>query len=352
MMAGALVGCGGDKIDPFRTGLVYPLDARRIGFNKQWRQDLRVPNKARITQAAVLDDLLLTVEEPGNLITAIHVARGDVAWTCQVGKPGAEVFTPRRVGDRVLVNTETNLYILDAKTGHPLQSNRLSAVVTTPLVTFGDLAIFAGAEGYVFAQDIATGREVWAYRIQAAIDLPPAAWDDNVLITDIRGVYHMLSTRDGTPQWAGRTFARSAAHPIMSAWGPFIPSQDTVLYALNLSTGKDRWQFSASTPLTQDPVLLRGTLYQPVGRRGLVALDPQSGEVLWRQKEPAIPMAASDDMLVMYTPPRLRLAAVSTGEIVAEVLVGDLQTVLGLNDGGVVLVSPDGQIERLDRLVR
>lgn len=344
----ASLGCAEPKVDPFRTGLVYPLDARRIGFVKVWRQELRVPQRSRLTQAQVLGDLLVTVEEPGNVIAAMDVGTGKVLWTRQVGKPGAEVFRPHRVNDRLLLNTETTLVILDAKTGRPLQSNTLTAVVTTPMAVFGDRVVCAGADGYVFAQDIATGREIWAYRVGAAIDLPPVVWDDNALITDIRGVYHLLSMRDGTPQWAGRTFARSSAAPIMSAWGPFIASQDTVLYALDLASGQDRWQFHAATPLTQDPVLLGGRLYQPLGRRGLVALDPQSGQVLWRHKEPAAPMALSGDLLAMYTRPRLRLALAETGEAVAETLVADLQTVLGLPDGSLILVAPDGQIERLD----
>lgn len=347
----ASAGCESEpKIDPFRTGLVYPLDARRLGFSKLWRVDLRVPSPARLTQAQILGDLLVTVEEPGNIITAIEVGTGKVLWHRQIGKPGAEVFVPRRLDDRLLLNTETTLFILDARTGKPLQSNALKAVATTPMVLYGQTAIFAGADGHVFAQDIATGRDVWTYRVEANLDLPPAIWDDNLMIVDIRGVHRLLSARDGTPQWTGRTFARSAARPIISAWGPFIPSQDTILYALNLADGSDRWQFHGTTPLNQDPVLLDQTLYQPLGRRGLVALEPQSGQVLWRLDEPAQPMAHSGAHVVLYSRPRLRLADRQTGMVVAEAIVGDLLTIVGLDDGSLILVSATGQIERLDRL--
>lgn len=347
----AAAGCESEpKIDPFRTGLVYPLDARRLGFSKLWRVDLRVPPQARLTQAQVLGDLLVTVEEPGNIVTAIEADTGKVLWHRQIGKPGAEVFAPRRLEQRVLLNTETTLFILDARTGKPLQSNPLKAVATTPMTLYGQTAIFAGADGNVFAQDIATGRDVWTYRVEASIDLPPAIWDDNLMIVDIRGVYRLLSARDGSPQWTGRTFARSAAAPIISAWGPFVPSQDTILYALNLADGSDRWQFHGTTPLNQDPVLFDQTLYLPLGRRGLVALSPESGRVLWRLDEPGQPMAHSGDHVVLYSRPRLRLADRQTGVVVAEALVGDLRTVLGLEDGSLLLVAADGQIERLDPL--
>jgi outer membrane protein assembly factor BamB len=338
------------KIDPFRTGLVYPLDARRLGFNKVWRIDMRVPRGSRLTHAQVLDDLLVTVEEPGNVITAIEADTGKVLWQRQVGKPGAEVFAPRRLDRRLLLNTETTLYVLDARTGTLLQSVALKTVVTTSMVVFGDTAIFAGADGHLFAHAIATGREVWAYRIESKIDLPPAIWDDNLMVVDIRGRYRLLSARDGSSRWGGRTFARSAVSPILSAWGPFVASQDTILYALNLADGSDRWQFHGTTPLNQAPVLLDQALYQPLGRRGLVALAPDDGRVLWRLDEPALPMAHSGDHVVLYTRPRLRLADRQTGVVAAEAMVGDLHTVLGLDDGSLILVAADGQIERLDRL--
>ncbi|MCC7406562.1 MAG: PQQ-like beta-propeller repeat protein [Phycisphaeraceae bacterium] len=332
--------------DPFRTGLVYPLDARRLGYTKVWRVDLNLPGKARLRSAELLGDLLLTVEVPSNLVTALRAQDGKVLWTRQVGERGQEIFTPTRQGDRILVNTETHLAILDAFTGRPLQTNPLEYVVITAPVVHGPLAIFASAEGRVFAQRIDSGQLAWSYQMPAGVRMRPAVYGNDVLIADITGFYKMLDANTGQPHWSGRSFAPNS-QPILTEYGPFIASQDTFLYALDSATGKDRWQYAATTPLHQPPALVGSVLYQTLGSRGLVALDPATGKLLWQSKDPATPITQVGDALVLYVRPRLELVDAATGRPRSATLSRNIDKALALPDGSLVLISNRGAIECL-----
>ncbi|MCC7203636.1 MAG: PQQ-binding-like beta-propeller repeat protein [Phycisphaeraceae bacterium] len=333
-------------VDPFRTGLVYPLDARRLGYTKVWRVDLNLPGKARLRSAELLDDLVLTVEVPSNLVTALRAQDGKVLWTRQVGNRGEEIFTPTRRGDRILVNTETHLFVLDALSGRPLQSNPLSFVVITAPVVHGQLAIFAAAEGRVFAQRIGSGQVAWSYQMPAGVRMRPAVLGDNVLVADITGYYKMLDANDGRPLWSGRSFAPNS-QPVLTEFGPFIASQDTFLYALDSATGKDRWQYAATTPLHQAPALIGSVLYQSLGPRGLVALDPATGKLLWQSKDPATPITEVGDALVLYVRPRLELVDAATGRPRSACLSREIDKTLALPDGSLILISNSGAIECL-----
>ncbi|MCC7146533.1 MAG: PQQ-like beta-propeller repeat protein [Phycisphaeraceae bacterium] len=343
-------GCQSEKpVDPFQTGLIFPLDARRLGYTKIWRAELQVPADAQLLSARVLGDILVAVESPANLITATAVADGRLRWTRQVGQPGEVLYPPFRDGDRIYVNSETRLFVLEASTGRLAQVNPLEEVVITAPAVVGNLAIFAGASGRVFAQNVTNAKTVWGFQFPRSVDLSPAVYGDDVLIVDVTGAYKLLTVTGGDVRWGGRTFARNSAQPMMTEYGAIIASQDTMIYCIATETGKDRWRFAARQPLNQAPILLGGVLFQPLGQNGLVAIDPQTGSELWRAKDNARPVGIDGDRLLLYAPPRLLVANPKTGEIRQETLVRPLKFMLGVEDGSLILVSPDGLIERLVR---
>jgi len=343
----AILGCQ-DRRAWLRRGLVDPLDAQRMGYGSLWRADLGLSSGSTLTSAQTLDDLIVVTEAPRNLVTAVDLSTGNVRWTSAVGETGKFLFAPRRIDDRIIVNNETTLFVLDANTGTVRQANPLQSVVSSAPAVSRHMAYFAGINGRVFAHDIASGQELWAYQMPSSMDAPPSASDQLVIAADRAGNYRALSASTGRLLWSGRTFARISGRPSLTPMGAFIASEDTHLYALDPATGQERWNYLAQNPLHLGPLVLGETVYQGLDGRGLAALEAASGKLLWTMDDAAVPILRRGDDLIVYAVPRLLLVENATGLTRAAAVAGSLRAVIPGPQQSLILLGERGRLERLD----
>lgn len=295
-----------------------------------------------------LGDLIVVTEFPRNLVTAVDAVTGKVRWTAAVGEAGKLLFSPRRLQDRIIVNNETTLYILDADTGLVRQANPLQAVVSSAPAVSGGIAYFAGINGRLFAQDIVSGQLLWAYQMPTSMDAPPSVAGQVVVAADRSGNYRAVSATNGTQLWQGRAFARISARLAATPLGVFVASEDTHLYALDLATGQERWNYLAQYPLHVGPLVLGETVYQGVNGRSLTALEAASGRKLWTLDEAAIPILQRGEELIAYASPKLMLVEGATGLPRAVAMAGALRAVIPGPQGSLILIGERGRLERLD----
>lgn len=343
------VGCGGWSRRPSRSVLlIEPADAARLGYAVNWSTDLNVPRRHRLSSVTLLDDLLVTVEKPGNLVTAISIRDGKVLWRRVIGESTENVYPPVRDDERVYFNNDTILFTIGATHGDLIATSDLAQVVETGPVLVGRYAIFGGAEGRVFAHDIDAGYAKWSYLLTGGIVAPPIASGQNVFVSDSKGIYAALRADSGELVFRGRTFGPVTTPAAATRTGIFIASHDQSLYALNRVTGQDKWVYRTATPLTQAPVALGRSLYLPLPDAGLVALNAADGEVRWRTDLQATPVKADNGEVMLQYPGGLRLVDEKTGRVVEDVPTLQLQTILPGPGGGLLIVSPGGRIHRLN----
>lgn len=344
----AALGCQ-DQRAWLKQGLVGPLDAQRLGYRSLWRADLGLSGSTKLTSAQTLGDLIVLTEFPRNLVTAVDAGTGNVRWTAAVGEAGKLLFPPRRLNDRtIIINNETTLYILDAGTGVVRQANPLQAVVSSAPAVSGGAAFFAGINGRLFAQDIASGHLRWAYQMPSSMDAPPSVADQVVVAGDRAGNYRAVSAVTGAQLWQGRTFARISARIAATPAGVFIASEDTHLYALDLETGRELWQYLAQFPLQVGPLVLGDTVYQGLDGRGLTALEATGGRKKWSLDEAAIPIVQRGEDLIVYSSPKLMSVETATGLPRAVAMAGALRAVIPGPEQSLILIGERGRLERLD----
>lgn len=345
-------GCAGLG-EARRTGLlIEPQDAGRVGYNVNWSTDLQVPRSSRMSAVTVLDDLILVVQTPSNLVTAIEARNGDTRWWRIVGSKNDRVFTPVREGDRIYVNTETHIYTLSAKDGKLISGAPLEQVVTTGPALINNFAIFGGIEGMVFGHDVNLGLSRWEYQLTARVLTPPVPAGLDVLVADGNGVYAVLTALDGTLVWRGRTFGAVSVPPAADRTSVYIASEDQTLYALDRSTGKDKWVYRADQALKVPPTAMGMMVYLPLPGDGLVALDAVDGTERWRLAEAAWPVTVVDEQLLAATSGALRRVDLETGEVLVQATTHKLSTVLNGPDSSIILVSPRGRLTRLNPMGR
>lgn len=327
--------------------LIAPLDTQRLGYMSRWITDLGVAGDESFHEAVVLDDLLVTIETPSNLVSAVSLRDGSLVWRRVVGERISTLYTPNRSKDKILINTENRMYVLSAATGDMVELSNLELPVNNGPAMTGSLAIFGADTGLIFAHSTVTGYSVWRKQLPSGILAKPVINNGSLFVADSAGNYAMYNT-SGDLLWRGRTHARITATPALTPNGVFVPSEDESLYALNRATGKDRWIYRATGPLKRAPIIVSTSLFLPLPNGSLAALDPLNGSELWRYPGEAQPVAIIDQKLLLATPHSLVVIDNQSGKILTQVPSKPLWRVLRGPDNSLILISPDGQIERLD----
>lgn len=344
-----LAGCQTEQ--PMDPGLpIGAMDARKLGYSVLWAADLDLPDGHQVSHVAALDDLLVIVESPSNLVTALSIRDGTVRWRQKVGSHLERLFEPVRYGDRILINSETRLFLLSALTEQIDEEHELEAAVRNSPAIVGDYAIFGAENGLVFWHDLRTGYSRWRQQLSGRVIVRPVASGAGVFVADGNGRFAMYTASGGELLWQGRAFDRITAQPVATAGDVLVASEDHCLYALHALSGKDHWIYRVTEPLIDDPILIGATAYLPSPQRGLIAIDTANGADLWTMEDPARPIVQLGDMVLMNTGSSLVLVEVRTGRQMVEVPVYPLQRVLPGPDQSLVLVSRSGGLVRLDPL--
>jgi len=328
--------------------LVTANAAMDLGYAPRWAEDLGLRSNQRVVAAAVLDDLLVTVTQPGNLVAATTLRDGNTLWFKQLGGELEVLYAATRYDGSLYVNSDARVFEVDPYSGEHLGTATLAKPVKSGPVLLADKAIFGAVDGTVFAHSFISGRDRWRYLMTARIDTPPVLVGDNVFAVDGKGTYAMIDGQSGSLAWTGRTFGAITAPPAADRTSVYIASHDNFLYALNRATGEDKWKYAAAQPLTHAPVAIGLGVYLPIPGQ-LIALDAVDGrEPRWVLDEHAIPVTALGDNLLAKTDKGLMLIEVDTGRIVRRVPTRALdRIILGPNDS-LITIAPNGKMMRLD----
>jgi outer membrane protein assembly factor BamB len=349
--AGGTSNAGGAPVVAKPTGLlIEPVDAIKLGYTVQWVTHINVMEPNELLFVVQKGDLLLTVERPNNLLTAIAMKDGKQLWRQQVGHKPYRAFAPTRVDNTIICNTETQLYEFDAtKDGRLIDRSDLrSAVVNGPAMV-GEMAVFGGADGMVFGHDTRVGYAKWSYKMPGQILVPALASGAQVFVAGIDGQYALSSGRGGEKLWDGRAFGAVAAAPAVHASGIYVPSKDHSLYALNRATGEDRWIFRYTTDLLESPIVLQNAVYQPLPGGEIVALKVTDGKEIWRLKTKDKLVAQDTRGLIFNGGDKLVLRDTASSKVIEQIPVkGVAQHIVQAVYGGIIVVSPQGRIMKLE----
>ena len=330
------------------TLLIHPIDALELGYNVRWATSINIQPNEKLAYVTVLDDMLVTVEHPSNVVSAISLSSGKLMWRTAIGLSVDVSFSPVRIDDKVLVNTETHVYILNAEDGKFITRNALRSPVRNGPSVAGGIAVYGGADGMVFGHDISLGYARWAYNLQTQILVSPVTVGAQVFVPTGSGRYAAFNGREGDVLWQGRAFAKVSAAPAYSNLGVFLASEDGNLYAFNRSTGEDRWIYRYTSALTVAPVALRAAVYQRLAKGDLIALRASDGKEIWTMNTSARPVAQSNRGLIFVDDMKLEIRDPKSGKLIESAPTKQLQEVIPIGANTLVLIASDGKIMRID----
>jgi outer membrane protein assembly factor BamB len=170
------------------------------------------------------------------------------------------------------------------QTGGPVRSS--------PVVA-GGVVYIGSSDGAVYAIEARSGDIRWRRDLGSAVSSTPAVWNGLVIAAALDGRVFALRAADGRPAW---TFRTSAPRPLI--WGfesgetwisspavaggvVLIGSRDGNVYALDATTGKERWRYGADARVYSSPAVAGNAVFVGAQDGTLHAIDRLSGRGLW-----------------------------------------------------------------------
>ncbi len=343
-------GTASDNKRPSRntTLLMHPIDAIELGYNVRWATSINIRPKEKLASVSILEDKIVTVEHPTNLVSAVSLDAGKLQWRTAIGLNVDIAYAPIRIDDKIIVNTETNLYTLTADEGKFIARSDLRSPVRNSPAVIGEYVIFGGADGMVFAHDTRVGYEKWSYNLSTQILVSPVTAASQVFVGTATGRYASFAAREGKVLWQGRAFDKIIAQPTVGNLGIFVASEDGNLYCLSRRDGEDRWIYRYTAPLRESPIALKSVVYQPLPTGELLALQATNGKEIWTIKTKSRPIAHTSRGLIFVADGKLEIRDPATGKVINDAPTKKLQKVIPVGSETLILVSADGRMMRLD----
>jgi len=332
--------------------LIEPGPAADMGYRIGWASPIQLLPEQTMTSVTALGDIVVVVEDPKNIVTALSATDGELLWKVNLGSDIESLFAPSRDGKQIFIHSASRFFTLNARTGDVTAVASLDSPVSSSGVYAPDnrLVIMSGTDGLVFAHSVDSNFSRWQYRLANRITSSAALAGQDVFVVDTGGTYAMLETSNGKPLWRNRTLGPVSTQPAVQGSEVVVASEDGKLYALNRTTGRDTWKFlGAEQPLSASPVALGRLIIQPLlPNEGIVAVDSINGEEIWRTEVTASPVLTRQKDILLHTDNQIMSIDLDDGELLDEVNTKTLKTVVPVgDDGGILLVSPAGRLLKL-----
>jgi outer membrane protein assembly factor BamB len=285
-------------------------------------------------------------------VVAVDMPSGKVKWTYRPtfnGGTAAVSTAPAVSGDIVI--TPFAMAYPGAVVGLALATGKEvwrgpDPVVDAAVAVHGGLAYVLGKDGHIYALEAATGRERWKVKLVDRGDCGsrPIVWDDTIYLTSAgaatpgdatkpAGFYlFALDANTGQERWRYRAEA-PYVHPGVCLRQPIVTA-DTIfaagenrLYAVNRTTGRDRWPAIEVRRLQDGRVRAvevhglvdAGPVVIGMTSGFLIAFDKASGRTAWEiagQYPTSSPSTAvAGDVLYFQGSPESKPAAAPGGTL-------------------------------------
>lgn len=178
-------------------------------------------------------------------------------------------------GERLWVHNETGISIWNSPTVHQ------------DTVYFGAYTSSRGGVAQLLALDIETGDERWSFEHPGSSHVTPLPAGDRVIFGSEDGRVYAVGERTGAFAWATtvedtRNRNEGVSTPPAGDWRHvFVGTGDYELVALEPKTGEVLWRYKADDPLHAGPVLDRGKVYIGSWDDRLHVVNATTGELAW-----------------------------------------------------------------------
>ncbi|MEE9405652.1 MAG: PQQ-binding-like beta-propeller repeat protein [Algisphaera sp.] len=333
----------------FNTG--YPIEpghARTLDYDVRWVRDLALAPRQEVTHLIETSDLIISIESPNNMITAIELATGKPLWKSVVGSR-LEVLVGMTSDEKsIYINSTSRIFTLSRHSGEIKRIVDLEYPVSGSPLRVDRLAVFGSETGVLFAYHLDSGYTRWAYGLKDPIRASPAVAGLHLFAIDSGGHYAMLNITSGQLLWRGQLYGDISTNPLLHDGFLILACEDQSMYSLTTDNGKDRWPvFRSEAVLTETPLAAGNHIFVNEPDHGFSAVAADTGERQWFFGGDVRPCFADTQRVLAEGQDVLVALDSATGNVLTSVPTQPLQSIRANSDGHLLLLTPQGEIMRL-----
>lgn len=369
------------------------LDAlRESGYRMDW---MNRSNSTSLHLPTIIEESLYTLDGEDHL-TRYDLHSGKWLWSAPVGN---QVFSIRSITEfpkenLVYIVSDGAVYAIEKTTGnYPSQVNAdgtriqgqkqvlpLQWVANTPALSADNRTLIYGStKGDVVWFDPTIGFNTHRYRVGSTVNVQPSyaagirnkngllretivstSSDGNVLSLDLNQVNELwsfpLTSEVIAPIGYGTNTTRLDDEQLPRS-SVFIAGTDQYLRAVDLHTGKPRWNILTTASLIDAPFFRNGVVYQRIPSVGLAAYnafpDVLSGEELWLAEDVlgSVITTTKRGQLVSWDSEHSKLQVVDPrkGGVVSSLTLPNIKSLItdDSNNGSLYILTNDDVLIRL-----
>lgn len=231
----------------------------------------------------------------GGGVQAWEASNGEKLWEVSGAQTDFETpeAGPAIFDGTVYVWQNARLRALDARTGserwsYPIGDGASCGGVPIRLVPASDGYVYVSAGTRVLSIDIANGHVRWHFEAPAVFLSPPAfapgpaVTGGGVYLADYLGTVYALDATTGKDRWRIATEARQSLEPVLVTAGNVHVGSGSALYTLDAVAGTPKWRFAAGGEVVGAPVVADGRLHFGSADHVLYTLDAGGGQLRWK----------------------------------------------------------------------
>ncbi|MGW2177160.1 outer membrane protein assembly factor BamB family protein [Streptomyces sp. NPDC001732] len=188
---------------------------------------------------------------------------------------------------------DARLRAVDARTGmerwsYPIGDAASCGGVPVRVTAAPDGYVYVGAGARVLAVDTMSGHVRWHFESPSVFLSPPAfapgpaVTGGGVYLADYLGTVYAIDASTGKDRWRIATEARQSIEPVLVTAGNVHVGSGSALYTLDAVTGTPKWRFAAGGEVVGSPVVADGRVHFGSADHVLYTLDAAGGQLRWK----------------------------------------------------------------------
>jgi outer membrane protein assembly factor BamB len=325
---------------------VEPVELEEAGLQAYWRLKIRLSFREVIVRMYLLGENLYCLTSNGRLI-ALDPKRGLTRWEYQLPREKEIIYRPSHpalpvtlrvgVGKKrkeetfyaVIVNTMTQLIVLDRETGEEMRNEELPFPASCGGASDGKDFFVASVKGLYHALSLDKGVHLWAKRTNGAVRAPLVYYREYVYVAgEDHSLYVSKARPDGKKVWQWKLDGAVVAGFEVEDRGCFVPCEDGRIYAFNPFTGRQLWPaFVCRESLTTAVQVGSKALFQYAKGDNFYAVNIANGAELWSMRDGRLVLAViKGDVYLLDKDGNVRIVDEARGTLKAVVSLSGLMT--------------------------
>ncbi len=277
---------------------VICVDAQTGAPASNWKvPSLSSSISAPLTLLSTDDGDFVVAASQGGAVSAFRTGDGGRQWEAQIDSgvsSGGPIVVKTNAGTRVVVATDsgklvaiTTAGVVDPKWRVPLGRFGNPPSSAMALSQDGSILCVVATDGKMYGIDVKLGRVAWGATLPNATSVTPVVADKRVITAGLARIASYEAS-GGINVWSvpsrGTVTAPPAYRVVDEVPTLFYGTNEGNFYALDARDGSQQWKATGVGNFTGAPVVLNNMVIAGTRTGSLVAMNPQSGVVLWQYR--------------------------------------------------------------------